>query len=646
MTRHATAMGLVGAAGLCVSSASAQFTLEKIITNTDPVPTLPTLQWQQISHPAQNGAFTTGASIDQNGNVAFQGVLYTDGHIVDFSNQYLGLYGTPGNLQYLFRKKDQAPGLPAGWLMGGFQVNTIPQSRTNGVLLIGGQSSYPASPTTPGGFIATGPFGGVAKVALNGDTMPGGNVLDSSPGSTTPNSLNVNSNGQVCILGQTGPQATPILAFYVGGPGTLQLVCKEGPHYPSLPSGGYFDTDHTSAGGGMGMLLHNGQGNLVGSGIMHADNINITALNNELLFTWRFGSGEGALNIIAREGDPAPGCGGATYLAQSANGTGAAFNFQMWKGNFNDQGHVLFGDGLQGAGVTSGVNDFAVWYYDGAGVHLFRRLGDPTTAVPGATLSYVNSGHPEYDAGMMRLNNSDTVVRVARLTAGVAGVTAANDSVLLRTTLGSSTDMLLAREGSPVTDPASGRVVIPGALWGDVFEVNGSYFQQNNAGQVLFIASLTDDGSGTTFAGYNDHALMAWDPVQGMMLVYRTGTDLSNLVGFQPDAIFLGVGTRANAEGGSNALADNGWFAFGVSANIASSPNSAILRTRFPAPACYANCDGSTTPPVLNVGDFTCFLQKFAAGDPYANCDQSTTPPVLNVGDFTCFLQKYAAGCP
>jgi hypothetical protein len=60
---------------------------------------------------------------------------------------------------------------------------------------------------------------------------------------------------------------------------------------------------------------------------------------------------------------------------------------------------------------------------------------------------------------------------------------------------------------------------------------------------------------------------------------------------------------------------------------------------------CYANCDGSTTPPVLNVADFTCFLTKFAAGDPYANCDGSTTPPVLNVADFTCFLTKFAAGC-
>jgi hypothetical protein len=61
---------------------------------------------------------------------------------------------------------------------------------------------------------------------------------------------------------------------------------------------------------------------------------------------------------------------------------------------------------------------------------------------------------------------------------------------------------------------------------------------------------------------------------------------------------------------------------------------------------CYPNCDGSTTAPVLNVGDFTCFLQRFAAGESYANCDNSTVPPVLNVGDFTCFLQRFAAGCP
>jgi hypothetical protein len=65
---------------------------------------------------------------------------------------------------------------------------------------------------------------------------------------------------------------------------------------------------------------------------------------------------------------------------------------------------------------------------------------------------------------------------------------------------------------------------------------------------------------------------------------------------------------------------------------------------RFPGP-CYPNCDDSTTPPVLNVLDFVCFLQKFAQGDSYANCDQSTQPPLLNIADFTCFVQKFAEGC-
>jgi hypothetical protein len=63
-------------------------------------------------------------------------------------------------------------------------------------------------------------------------------------------------------------------------------------------------------------------------------------------------------------------------------------------------------------------------------------------------------------------------------------------------------------------------------------------------------------------------------------------------------------------------------------------------------PACYANCDGSATMPILNVADLTCFLRRYAGGDLYANCDQSTSAPVLNVADFTCFLQKFAVGCP
>jgi hypothetical protein len=61
---------------------------------------------------------------------------------------------------------------------------------------------------------------------------------------------------------------------------------------------------------------------------------------------------------------------------------------------------------------------------------------------------------------------------------------------------------------------------------------------------------------------------------------------------------------------------------------------------------CYANCDGSTTTPVLNIADLVCFQGRFASGDAYANCDGSTAPPVLNVNDYVCFLERFAAGCP
>jgi hypothetical protein len=61
---------------------------------------------------------------------------------------------------------------------------------------------------------------------------------------------------------------------------------------------------------------------------------------------------------------------------------------------------------------------------------------------------------------------------------------------------------------------------------------------------------------------------------------------------------------------------------------------------------CYANCDGSTSTPLLTVNDFICFQARFASGDHYANCDGSTSSPVLTVNDFICFQARFAAGCP
>ena len=64
------------------------------------------------------------------------------------------------------------------------------------------------------------------------------------------------------------------------------------------------------------------------------------------------------------------------------------------------------------------------------------------------------------------------------------------------------------------------------------------------------------------------------------------------------------------------------------------------------APACYANCDGSSAPPILNANDFQCFLARYAQNDAYANCDHSSSAAVLNANDFQCFLNKFATNDP
>ena len=84
-----------------------------------------------------------------------------------------------------------------------------------------------------------------------------------------------------------------------------------------------------------------------------------------------------------------------------------------------------------------------------------------------------------------------------------------------------------------------------------------------------------------------------------------------------------------------------------INSNAPDEPARVVLVTgSVVSGACYANCDGSTISPVLNVNDFSCFLNRYAAGDSYANCDGSSISPVLNVNDFSCFLNAYAAGCP
>ena len=121
-----------------------------------------------------------------------------------------------------------------------------------------------------------------------------------------------------------------------------------------------------------------------------------------------------------------------------------------------------------------------------------------------------------------------------------------------------------------------------------------------------------------------------WDAQDGMRdlqtLLVSLGADLTGWSLTEARAISADgrviVGTGTNPQAATEA-----WIAY------------------LPAAACYANCDDSSTPPILNVNDFVCFQSRFVAGDTWANCDGSTAAPILNVADFVCFMNRYAAGC-
>jgi hypothetical protein len=178
-------------------------------------------------------------------------------------------------------------------------------------------------------------------------------------------------------------------------------------------------------------------------------------------------------------------------------------------------------------------------------------------------------------------------------------------------------------------EPATGTATLVGASGLTSF-LNLGY---NSATNVLYATSSSTDSSyvidratgavtllGLLGAPTNPNGL-AFNPDNGLMYLICNNTDSL----YTLDTT-TGAATLVGSNGSGNLL------------GLVYVPDAG-------GPACYANCDNSTVAPVLNVADFTCFLQQFAAGASYANCDGSTTEPVLNVADFTCFLQRFAEGC-
>jgi hypothetical protein len=168
------------------------------------------------------------------------------------------------------------------------------------------------------------------------------------------------------------------------------------------------------------------------------------------------------------------------------------------------------------------------------------------------------------------------------------------------------------------------------------------------------LAAAGDSAGGVLIAG-TAQAGWAHYPPPDVLIVHHNGAgDLTwhhRFGGQQAD-----IGTAILLDPAAPAPAHDKVFVAGYTYNAlsgAAAGQGDVFVARY-GEICYANCDGSTVEPILNVEDFACFINELTMAKTlppqqqlthYANCDQSTTVPVLNVEDFTCFINAFAAGC-
>jgi hypothetical protein len=298
-------------------------------------------------------------------------------------------------------------------------------------------------------------------VALTGQQAPGApaGVIYQSFGAELghdafAHGIALNDAGQTAFranLAGDGVDFTNNQGVWSEGSGSLALVARTGSQAPGAPSGVNFSTDPALE---LFSPVLNGAGQTAFYG----------ATTDGGLGFWSEGSG--SLAAVARSGQQAPG-----------TPAGVTFNFSILyeilePTILNDAGHTTFRSYLSGAGVTSD-NEFGMWSEGPGGLELRARLGSQAPGLPAG----VNYGYWSR-AG---LNDAGQIIFASYLSG--SGVNSSNDRSVWSDVSGSLA--LVAREGSQA----------PGLTSGVTFDSHLTTAAINNAGQIAFVAGLSNQSS-------------------------------------------------------------------------------------------------------------------------------------------------------
>ena len=369
------------------------------------------------------------SEIDGAGNVMF--FAFLDGPEVEEGNGRAIFYGQPGNVQKLFWESEQTPDMPEGVVIADLLTAGENFSETGWIAFTPGLAGPGIEPGVNDRALFVGPPGDFQKVLQGGDQAPGcepgvyidvgygtsfgGRLSDNGtlyvsgylagPGVTGANDrarwigtrdnlelvyregmqapgcdagvvfasasyIAHNDAGQISFRGSLiGPGVTSEndTGHWLGGPGTLTKIARQGDQVPEMDEGVTWKT------AGCETDVTNGASDL--AECSYVEGPGVTEADDKVLFLGKSDSRQ----LVVREGDPAPEAGLGVYLASFGNCL------------VNNRAEAFYYVKYAGPGITDS-NEWAVHFGPyGAGQLTLRDGGRAPTFPPDVTLSRVGT---------------------------------------------------------------------------------------------------------------------------------------------------------------------------------------------------------------------------------------------------------------
>lgn len=360
-----------------------------------------------------SGVSYQATSLNENGLVAFQATL-AGGDVVGTTNNFAIFTGVPGGLSVLMRKGDLVPVAGGGTARVGFVGFNNIINRAGWVLhdqrfdATGGTT--PAATTNDSILMVWFPGGTNQIVMREGDQAPGlaagilmgGPTISQGFGQQGGFSFGTTLTGGVTTANDN--------SLWLGGLVGYNLVWREGevnPQVAALNGTANSTASYSDYQGGSVAFF----GTLVDDG-----SLTVTTANDQALWLGRPGS----LQMIAREGDAAPGFSSRPGFVSATYGALAAGSVQM-----NERGQLVWGSTdvnvVDAAGAV--VVPACQFCYDpNHGVRLMFEGNELFPTVAGTTSAFNSGGiqFPSSDGAPLSLNNNGDVTQRVNFTTGGA----------------------------------------------------------------------------------------------------------------------------------------------------------------------------------------------------------------------------------